>query len=109
MIKRLYEARDEMEAAYLHDLLISAGIDCQLQGGSLAGAWGDGGLTEHMQPSLWVEAEDFDQAMGIIDAQTHRSSQLSDWHCPECGQKIEGQFTDCWHCGRSRPMTRGSG
>lgn len=25
------------------------------------------------------------------------------WRCPECGEEIDAQFTDCWKCGTSRP------
>ena len=24
------------------------------------------------------------------------------WTCPGCGERIEGQFTECWNCGRER-------
>lgn len=26
------------------------------------------------------------------------------WTCPNCTEEIEGQFTDCWKCGTSRPV-----
>ena len=25
------------------------------------------------------------------------------WTCPRCGERLEGQFTDCWQCGSPRP------
>ncbi len=27
----------------------------------------------------------------------------SDWVCPQCGEKLRRQFTDCWKCGHERP------
>ena len=29
-------------------------------------------------------------------------NDCSEWKCPKCGEEIEGQFTDCWSCGRFR-------
>jgi len=29
--------------------------------------------------------------------------RLEEWRCANCGESIEGQFTDCWHCGAGRP------
>jgi rubrerythrin len=28
---------------------------------------------------------------------------LEPWICPSCGETIEGQFDQCWHCGEERP------
>src|SRR4051812_38049211 len=25
------------------------------------------------------------------------------WKCQECGEELEGQFTSCWNCGKSKP------
>ena len=27
------------------------------------------------------------------------------WHCEGCGESIEGQFRQCWNCGRDAPVT----
>jgi hypothetical protein len=27
----------------------------------------------------------------------------TDWKCSECGEEVEGQFTECWQCGANRP------
>lgn len=27
----------------------------------------------------------------------------SPWKCPECGEEVDGQFTNCWQCGTNRP------
>ena len=26
------------------------------------------------------------------------------WKCPECGEEIEGQFSQCWNCGMTRDL-----
>jgi hypothetical protein len=31
--------------------------------------------------------------------------EMSDWQCPECGERQEAQFAECWKCG----YLRGSG
>jgi predicted RNA-binding Zn-ribbon protein involved in translation (DUF1610 family) len=27
------------------------------------------------------------------------------WTCPNCGEKVEEQFTQCWKCGHNRPAS----
>ena len=35
-------------------------------------------------------------------AQRHAGER---WRCAQCGESLEGQFTECWNCGASRPVT----
>lgn len=35
--------------------------------------------------------------------QFRRQMELPPWQCPNCEQKLDAQFTDCWNCGTERP------
>jgi predicted nucleic-acid-binding Zn-ribbon protein len=30
---------------------------------------------------------------------------MSEWRCPQCGEKVEEQFTECWNCGTAQDGT----
>src|SRR5262245_44460684 len=55
-------------------------------------------------PKLWVEETDFDRASNVL-AEFRKTSPLTGptWTCPNCGEKLEEQFTSCWKCGTARP------
>jgi ribosomal protein L37AE/L43A len=44
-----------------------------------------------------------DAANAADDAERPRAT----WTCPQCGEKVEDQFTNCWKCGHSRPTGTG--
>lgn len=106
MMRKLYTARDAMEAHFLRGLLENEGIAGVVQGELLATARGDLPMTQETLPSVWVRDEDLEQAQSIAATlqtpQAYDSAQPS-WNCPACGEVVEGQFTDCWNCGAPRP------
>jgi hypothetical protein len=42
------------------------------------------------------------------DAESIETARVNEqpWHCPRCGEEIEGQFYACWQCGTQRPLDR---
>lgn len=48
-------------------------------------------------PELWVEDEDYDRALKILEA-VPAEAQLKEWVCPNCKEKNPGNFTICWKC-----------
>lgn len=54
-------------------------------------------------PELWViEAADWARARALVDAEL-APADATPWTCPGCGETIEGQFAQCWHCGHAAP------
>jgi hypothetical protein len=101
-MRQLYNARHVADAHFIRNLLESEGIPAIVRGEFLASGIGE--LPADVL-SVWV----------TDDAQIERAQQLlrdlfrnrmaadrSPWVCPDCGEGLEGQFTDCWKCGAQR-------
>ncbi len=104
-MKRVYTARNLIEAQLLKDYLQSAGIEVYLQGEALTGAIGE--LPADVTPSLWLRS-DRDEPLAkklIASFNQPREQDLpfhDPWQCPQCGEAIEAQFSQCWRCGQQR-------
>jgi hypothetical protein len=57
------------------------------------------------RPSVWVLESQAEKAIRLIIAHQGEPGADPDWACPGCGEEIEGQFTECWQCGTSRPLS----
>lgn len=58
-------------------------------------------------PSVWIfDDSKFDEARAIIkeyeDSDINDDSDKETWICKSCGEESEGQFTECWNCGKPR-------
>jgi hypothetical protein len=54
-------------------------------------------------PQLCVDDEDYEEAKRLIE-EALSEKDSPEWTCAACGEHIEGQFTACWNCGKSRPL-----
>lgn len=119
-MQHVYTGRDELDAHFVKGLLLQQGIVSVVQGGALQETWGGLNLTDEALPSVWVEDADVERARPIIEEYKQRDradAQLElgndgerdpipprpTWTCAHCGEKVEEQFTQCWHCGHPRP------
>ena len=117
-MQHVYTARDEMDATFVQGLLRQEGIEAVLQGQALGTAWGTLPLSAESLPTVWVEDKDLERARPVIEAyrQTDRAnaddavadSAKATWACPNCGERVENQFTQCWKCGHQRPAGDGT-
>ncbi len=83
---------------HLRNVLQGVGIDCILKNEYLRMASGDLPPLE-CWTELWVVNDDqFDQARQYLETGPVPETRAP-WPCPACGEKIEPQFTECWHCG----------
>lgn len=83
-------------------MLDSAGIRCELRNRFIGGAIGDL-PADQVMPQLWLlDARDEERARALL-AELRTPSTLPAWHCPACGETIEGQFFQCWSCEAQRP------
>lgn len=111
-MRHVYTARDAMDAHFVKGLLAQEGIPAVVQGEALQEAWGNLPLTPESLPSVWVAEADVAAATPVIeeykrrdeaDATVDEPPPRPTWTCPQCGEKVEEQFTQCWHCGHQRP------
>jgi len=91
---------------FLKAILEDHGIDCIIKNEHLCGAVGELPPIE-CWPEIWLTDEsNYTKACTLIDNALHADERGSKaWRCPNCGEVIEGQFTDCWNCGHARFST----
>ena len=102
-MRRLYEARDRIEAQFLCDFLDRHLISATILGDYLAGAAGE--LPLNIYPTVWVmEDEDLPRAREMLARFLDEGSAEPGpaWDCPGCGERMEAGFDLCWNCGRQR-------
>jgi len=99
-MRKVYTAANSLLVNHYRNILMSAGIECEIRQVFLSGGAGELPPTE-CWPELWIKDDAReDDALALI----HDSGQVvtgPHWHCP-CGEILEPQFSVCWRCGRSR-------
>ena len=95
-------ARNLAEAHLIAGFLRAEGIVCEVRGEHLMAGYGELPITYDTLPSIWVASEDRTRARQRIEQALHGLSSGMSWVCPNCLEKLEAQFTECWSCGASR-------
>jgi hypothetical protein len=96
-VKRVYRAPSLMQVAHARNVLIAAGIACEVRNQYLGGALGELPMLETW-PQLYVDDADENPALRALRAAA-TPVVGSPWICDSCGEKLEPQFTHCWRCG----------
>ena len=103
-MRRLYLARDRIEAQFLRDFLERHRLRTALLGDYLTGAAGE--LPLDIFPTLWVlDDDDLPRARELLARFLQQASAVEEsppWVCQACGEQVEGEFDLCWNCGRAR-------
>lgn len=105
---KVYSAADSVEAHFVRALLDRDGIEATVLGDVLGTALGGVPFTEETRPAVWVADAAAPAAQVVVDRYRHGGARAQfagqpSWKCPNCGETIEPQFTECWKCGASRP------
>ena len=102
-MKRVYTAKDPLMIGHLKNVLETFGIECVTKNTYLSSAAGELPPIE-CWPELWVVENERQAEAEIILKKTLAplKSVKKPWRCGRCGEEIEGQFTECWNCGRDR-------
>lgn len=97
-MKQVYLAPDPINAQLVKDYLASFGIEAIIQGSLLWGGQGD--LPVNAYPTVWVVNDtDFERARQLALEWERPRANAPGWDCPACGERLPGQFTECWNCG----------
>jgi len=88
---------------HLKNVLATFGIRCIARNLDLSSAAGELPPIE-CWPELWVIDDDkVAKAKSILKKTlAPLESVKKSWLCSGCGETIEGQFSECWNCGRDR-------
>jgi hypothetical protein len=102
-MKRIYTAKDPLMVGHLKNVLATFGIQCVAKNVDLISAAGELPPIE-CWPELWlIDDAKFSRAQSILkQTLAPLESVKKSWRCASCGETIEGQFTECWSCGRER-------
>lgn len=97
-MRKLYSAESIIVIAHLRNVLEAGGIPALIRNDRLLGAMGEIPFTE-CWPELWVCKEgDILRARALIDAELQAPIETESWTCGQCGEKLDGQFSECWRC-----------
>ncbi len=100
-MKTVYSASNLALVSIFKSILEENGISCRIKNEFLGTGAGE---LPHIEcwPQLCVADNDFIDAKRIVD-EALSEKNFTPWKCPSCGEDIEGQFSECWNCGKSRP------
>jgi hypothetical protein len=105
-------AENPIAAQMVVDLLQAAGIAAKVQGEHIFAVRGALPIS---YPTVWVlDEDDYERARELVLAYDQNATPGSEpiaaepWTCPQCGERIEGQFGLCWQCGAERPFVDGA-
>lgn len=103
-MKQVHAARHAPEAHLVRGFLESNGIAAVVRGEFLTGGWGE--LPVDVC-SVWISDDrQYERAQALLAAYLGgdfaREFRNEGWRCPQCGEQLEGQFTECWSCGAAR-------
>lgn len=95
MIK-IFSSSDVVLVSFYKSILDNNKIDCVIKNYYLTGGVGDLPANE-VVPELWIlDDNKLDEANALLVAMRE-----TPWQC-QCGEKLPGQFAQCWKCGRLR-------
>lgn len=106
-MKQVFVAQHPTEAHFVKGLLEAVGIAAEVHGESLFSVRGEAPATPDTLPTVWVlDESDAARALVVLAGYgpdvTGGEHQEPAWPCPSCGEQVESQFTECWHCGAGR-------
>ena len=101
-MKTVYSASNISFVSIFRNILEGHGIRCRVKNEFLTAGMGDIPPIE-CWPQLCVDDGDFAEAKRIVD-KALSEKVMTAWKCDSCNEDIEGQFTECWKCGKSRPV-----
>jgi hypothetical protein len=104
-MKKIYTARNPIDAHLLKGALEGEQIKAIVQGDFLWGARGEVPVTPETCPSVWiVDDADYEKAVQVLEdfKSQEIAADIREWKCDNCNETNEGQFLEYWQCGALR-------
>lgn len=99
-MQRLYTADNLAMAEHLRAVLAQEGIKTVIKNQYLSGGIGELPVLDCL-PELWLLNPAQARRAEAVIAELTRPAAQAGWCCPGCAEFIEGQFGQCWNCGRT--------
>jgi len=101
-MKKIYTARDPVDASLFKAFLEADGIEASVQDERIFEMQG---ALPVVGPTVWVSDEDVQKAFMCLKmfADTKNLPARPEWTCGVCGEKVPGTFTECWKCLEAEP------
>lgn len=105
---KVFVAEHQAQAHLVEDLLRSNGIEAHVVGESLLNTIPGSSVIPGTAPEVWIlNVDQAVPALDLIKKFTSGSplpgSTGPTWHCPNCSETLESQFSECWKCGAEKP------
>jgi hypothetical protein len=102
-MKKVYTTKDPLMIGHLKNVLATFDIKSITKNYELSSAAGELPPIE-CWPELWVLDDHRHAEAEAILRKTLAplKSVKKSWQCVGCDEEIEGQFSECWKCGRTR-------
>lgn len=97
----VYRAPNPVEGNLIRGLLESSGIDVELRGEALAGAYP--GVPLVADTRVFVRPGNQAEAKRVIAEYESRSARTQHWTCSHCGEANTAAFETCWQCQHASP------
>jgi len=107
-MKRVYTASDPVNAHLVRELLEGNGIPAVVQDERIFAVRGS---VPVVYPTVWVNEDGYEAARAVVeqfDAAAKQPAETASWICPACGERIDGQFTECWKCAGAAEAVSGA-
>jgi hypothetical protein len=103
-LARLVSSFDTIYLSHIENLLGQLGIPVEKRNFLIAGGVGELPFVDVI-PELWVPVDVYRQALGVVQSLSAKDTEDDDlpWQCPQCDERIEAQFVQCWQCGYFLP------
>ena len=107
-MRKVYSTDNIAIIGHARQVLENHAIPCVVRNDFLLGGAGELPVNGLRRRRFEGDARDFDRARTLVDGIVAAARECGPpWRCASCGEQMEGQFTDCWCCGASRPDTAG--
>jgi hypothetical protein len=101
-MRPLLVSLNALEIHHLKNVLNAEGIGCWIKNEFLSRLAGEIPFVECALELHLMHEEDRWRAEQLLAAWRRPPPPAASWICATCGERLEGQFNECWKCGRSR-------
>ena len=103
-MKKIYSSQDRLMSGHMRNILENEDIECIVKNEHLSSILGEIPPIECWAEVWVVDDSQYDRAVEVVGSAlaSQDTPQSPSWTCTNCGEELEGQFTECWNCGTSR-------